>query len=147
MLKRDLNIYLIQCPFSSTKRRNECPERLSELLQVTQLVSEGSRPRTGSGFHSLAFKELHHLVTKPKWVPSRRVKSDSPPEVVFSPSKVYLQQTGDHEESLPESWRPLNKGKQGHLFGMGMNIQKGEVGILLRRLSWKTCFHLQCSLR
>lgn len=53
--KKDHNIYLIQCPFPSTKRRNECPERLSEFLQVTQLVNKRSRPRAGFGFRSVLY--------------------------------------------------------------------------------------------
>ena len=47
------------------------------------------------------------MLPKPKGVPSWRVKSDFPPEVVFSQSKVYLRPIGDQEESFPESWRPI----------------------------------------
>ena len=32
-------------------------------------------------------------------------------------------------------------------FGQGMNIQEGEVGICLHRLSWKTRFHIHCGLQ
>ena len=46
------------------------------------------------------------LLLKPKWVPFWRVKSDSPPEVVVSQSKVYVQQIGNHAESFPKSWYP-----------------------------------------
>ena len=59
-------------------------------------------------------------VTEPKWAPSWRVQSDSPPVVVVSQSKVYLRQIGDHEESFPESSCP----------------QQREAGTLYFRWEW-----------
>ena len=89
-------------------------------------------------------KDRVFLLLKPKWAPSWRVKSDSPPEVVVSQSEVCLQQIGAPEESFPESRCPRTKGSRDIHFRQGMNTPKGEVGILLHKLTWKTRFHVRC---
>ena len=71
------------------------------------------------------------LLPEPKWVPSWRVKSDSPPEVVVSQSRVYLQQIEDHVESFPKSWRPPTRGSRDLLFRKGNEYSKGRSGYLL----------------
>ena len=79
--------------------------------------------------------------------PPGKLKLDPRPEVAVTQSRMYLQQIGGHMESFPRKMAVSEHGKAGTIyFGRSMNIRKGETGILLCRLSWKTWFHIHCRL-
>lgn len=74
---------------------------------------------------------IYHTVTKVSSPPGE-LKSDSPPEVVVSQHRVYLQQIEGHAEPFPKLASP-NEGKQGRLFPMGNEYSKGRGGFWLEQ--------------
>ena len=82
---------------------------------------------------------LQHLIVSsitPSWnvllllsqsvFPPGEWKSDSPPEVVVTQNRVYLQQIGAHVESFPKSWLSPSTRKQGPFISDGPWIFKKE---------------------
>ena len=129
-------------PFTSIKRSSEQGAQChcwvspwgSEIKLVAQAPQRG-KPHVGCQF--LRKTEMGSLLGSEITLYTRSS---------LSQRKVYLWQIGDHERAFPESCCPQRNRSQDVYCGWGMNIQKGDVGILSHRLSWKTCFNTHCRL-